>query len=109
MGKIITGANRPTMGDEPYRLGGVPSATALRPGMVVPKKSAKSDAPDDAGGATHRGQVSAQSALGAQYRITASRGPYSETNSAVQANGRIMPATTGSIRNFRSAQMYGAM
>lgn len=107
MDRIITGANRPTMGTGAYQLVDDPSATSFRMG-ATPRKGPTNDAPDDGGDATHRNPIMAQK-LGAQYRITASRGPYSETNSAVQANGRIMPATTGSNRNFRSAQMYGAM
>jgi hypothetical protein len=108
---LITTANRPKMGDEAYHLGAGAdvSGTSVKPGMVVPRRAgaATNDVSPDAGDATHRGPIMAQS-LGAQFRITATRGPWSETNSAVLANGRIMPATTGSVRNFRSAQMYGS-
>ncbi len=101
----ITGTNRPTMGTTAQSLGAVPSAQDVKPGMLVPKSgNAKGGADPGGGTATHRGQTSAQATLGAQYRITASRGPWSETNSAIQANGRIVPAVTGSQRNFRGAQ-----
>lgn len=100
-----TGANRATMGTEAYKLGvDQPSVKDLRAGMVVPRSgNAKGGVDPGAGTATRRGQVMAQTTLGAQYRITAKRGPYSTTDARTQANGRIVPSVTGSSRNFRSA------
>ena len=100
----ITGTNRPTMGTGAQKLGvDQPSMKDVRAGMVVPRRGmANSGALPDAGTATRRGQVSAQTTLGAQYRITARRAPYTETYPATQANGRIVPAVSGSSRNFRS-------
>lgn len=99
----ITGANRPTMGTSAQQLAvDSPSMKDVRAGMTVPRRGlAKNDALPDAGTATHRGQVSAAT-LGAQYRITARRAPYVETDARTQANGRIVPSATGTSRNFRA-------
>ncbi len=99
----ITGTNRPTMGTSAQQMPvDSPSMKDVRAGMVVPRRGAPSGALPDAGTATHRGQVSAQATLGAQYRITAKRAPYTQEDARTQANGRIVPAVTGSARNFRS-------
>ena len=100
----VTGANRPTMGTSAQQLSvDQPSMKDVRAGMVVPRRGmANSGALPDAGTATRRGQVSAQTTLGAQYRITAKRGPLTDPDARTQANGRIVPSVSGSTRNFRA-------
>lgn len=97
-------ANRPRMGMTAQQLpADTPSMSEVRKGYTVAKTgNAKGAAIPDAGTATHRGQVMAAT-LGAQYRITARRAPYMQTDARTQANGRIVPPAGGSQRNFRSA------
>lgn len=88
----------PAMGTEAYGLGPGAVAKPIK-GRSVPKKGGVGGSDANLGSATFRRGV-AQGALGAQYRITASRAPYDETYPATLSNGRIMPPRYGDNRNF---------
>lgn len=92
----------PKSGTEAYSLGPGAVAKPIK-GRSVPKKGGVGAADPGSGTATYRRGV-AQGALGAQYRVTASRAPYDETYPSTLANGRIMPPRYGTNRNFGAGQ-----
>lgn len=109
MDKYTNTQKLPRQGTDAYKLGRNASAKDVRPGMVVPKSgNAKGGMTPDAGTATHRGGVP-QASLGPAFRVLVKRGGYDQTNANIQANGKIMPATTGSRQNFWAAGKYGPL
>jgi len=95
---------RVPMGTSAYSLADTPSAKDFRKGMVVPKKSGRSDAPVGVVAAPRHGVP--QKTLGPRFSISVGLpGPQSPEANLTQGNGRIIPpAIRRSVDSFVAGQ-----
>jgi hypothetical protein len=105
----INSGNRPTMGAGIYKQPvDAPSGHEFRAGMVTPRHSGKSDAPDSRGGHRRSGGL-AQTTLGARYRITPNVNAVVMEDPRTLRATRVVPSTSGTGRNFwAQGRSYGA-